>query len=164
MTSEKQRKTKLRESDQELITLVIPCRSEYVGLCRLVAGVMGARESLDEEDIADLKLVVTEACTCFLGGLDESPPSAHERGATQTPRTLRVDFNVLSEAWELTISDPEHRYHIPNASRCDPSGGSGLGLTIIRALVDSVEHTDSEVEGRVIRLVKQLSPHPASAY
>jgi hypothetical protein len=33
-----------------------------------------------------------------------------------------------------------------------------LGLTIMRALVDSVVHTDSETEGSVIHLVKRLTP------
>jgi serine/threonine-protein kinase RsbW len=138
------------------ISLVIPCRAEYVGLCRLIAGVVGARESLDEEDVADLKLVVTEACTCFLWGPDGSPPAEDEPTSVAPPCSLRVDFNVLRDKWEITISDPEHRHRIPAASACDPTGEGGLGLTIIRALVDSMEHIDSETEGSIIHLVKRL--------
>jgi anti-sigma regulatory factor (Ser/Thr protein kinase) len=163
MTSQHQQETE-QEGAQEAIALVVPCRPEYIGLCRLVAGVMGAREYLDEEDIADLKLVITEACTCFLRDADGSPLEGHESGAAQKTSVLRVAFNLLPEAWEITVSDPQDHYHIPNTSRCDPSGGGGLGLTIMRALVDSVECTDSELEGSVIRLVKQLSPHPAIAH
>ena len=55
-------------SEPQKVSLVIPGKPEYVGLCRLVVGAIGARQSLDEESIADLKLVVTEACTCFLHG------------------------------------------------------------------------------------------------
>jgi anti-sigma regulatory factor (Ser/Thr protein kinase) len=38
----------------------------------------------------------------------------------------------------------------------------GLGLTIINALVDSMEQTEDEGGGSVLRLVKQLPP-PSSA-
>lgn len=144
--------------DEQPITLVIPCRAEYLALCRLLAGVVGAREGLDAEDIADIKLVVTEACTCFLWGLDGGPSPGEEREAGSPPASIRVDFAVKPETWELTVSDPEHRHHIPTDSRCHPAGGGGLGLVIMRALVDSVVHTDSEDEGSVIHLVKRLTP------
>lgn len=142
------------------ISLVIPGRAEYVGLCRLVAGVVGARESLDEEIIADLKLVVTEACTCYLWGPDGSPPAEGDLESPPPPCSLRVDFNVMPSAWEITISDPDHKHHMSPTVRCDPMSEGGLGLTIIRALVDTMEQTDSESEGCVLRLVKRL--HSAS--
>jgi anti-sigma regulatory factor (Ser/Thr protein kinase) len=151
-----------RESGRQPISLVIPGRAEYVGLCRLVAGVVGARESLDEEVIADLKLVVTEACTCFLWGPDGSPPG----GDVETPGppcSLRVDFNVMPEAWEITISDPDHKHRIPLSGPGDSICEGGLGLTIIKALVDSIEQTHSDVEGSIVRLVKRLTARPSSA-
>jgi anti-sigma regulatory factor (Ser/Thr protein kinase) len=149
-----------RPSGQRPISLVIPCQAEYFSLCRLVAGVVGARESLDEEDVADLKLVVTEACTCFLWGPDGNPPAAGTTTPISPPCSLQVDFVVLPAEWTITISDSEHRYRIPDSDRCDPSAG-GLGLQIIRALADSVEHTCTEAEGSIIRLVKRLAPRPA---
>jgi serine/threonine-protein kinase RsbW len=152
-----------RESGRQPISLVIPGRAEYVGLCRLVAGVVGARESLDEEVIADLKLVVTEACTCFLWGPDGSPP--YEEGAVSPgpPCSLRVDFDVMPEAWEITVSDPDRKHRIPLSVRGDSMCEGGLGLTIIKALVDSIEQTHSDAEGSIVRLVKRLAPRPAPA-
>lgn len=137
---------------QRSISLVIPCQAEYIGLCRLMAGVVGAREALGAEDIADLKLVVTEACTCFLGA---------EGSADHSAGALRVDYDVESAAWAVTVSDPARRHHIPSESLCKPASAAGLGLTIMRALVDTVEHTDSEAEGSVIRLAKRLLPQSA---
>ena len=143
--------------------MVIPCRAEYIGLCRLMAGVVGARESLHAEDIADLKLVVTEACTCFLSGPDgDSPAEPDTRG--DIPVALRVDFDILPEVWQVTVSDSEQRYRIPEETRCDPWGEGGLGLTIIKALVDVVDHTESEAGGSVIHLVKRLDAHPADRH
>jgi serine/threonine-protein kinase RsbW len=150
------------EGGRRPISLVIPGRAEYVGLCRLVAGVVGARESLDEETIADVKLAVTEACTCYVWGPDGSPPDRSDLEAQKPPVSLRVDFNVMPDAWEITISDPDHRHHMSPSARCDPLTEGGLGLTIIRALVDTMEQTDTEAEGCVLRLVKRLGEVPAS--
>jgi anti-sigma regulatory factor (Ser/Thr protein kinase) len=151
----------VRQGDQgrQPISLVIPCRAEYVSLCRLVAGVVAARASLDEEAVADMKLVVTEACTCFLWGPDGGPLSAETARPDSTPAFLRLDFTVAPGSWEITISDPDSRHRVPKHRPSDPQAvaGGGLGLTIIAALVDSVEHTDTESEGTVMRLAKRVS-------
>jgi anti-sigma regulatory factor (Ser/Thr protein kinase) len=148
------------ELGRQPISIVIPCRAEYVGLCRLLAGVVGAQESLQPEEIADLKLVVTEACTCFLCGLGGGPVGDEVAESDCLPDSLRVAFRVGPEAWEVVVSDPEGRYHIPAESQCSPTGTGGLGLTIMEALVDTVEHTDRDAEGSVIRLTKRTVPAP----
>ncbi|MBN1628814.1 MAG: ATP-binding protein [Thermoleophilia bacterium] len=145
-----------QEGENQPISLVIPGRAEYVGLCRLVAGVVGAKESLDEETVADLKLAVTEACTCYLWGPDGSPPLRSGAEIPPAPRFIRVDFSVMPEAWEIVVSDPDHQHHMSPSMSCDPQTQSGLGMTIIKALVDTMEHTDNEDEGCVLRLVKRL--------
>lgn len=149
-------------SGRRPISLVIPGRAEYVGLCRLVAGVVGAHESLDEEVIADLKLVVTEACTCFLWGPDGSPPAEQGSETSQPPCSIRVDFDVMPDSWEITISDPACRHRVPKSDAGSICEG-GLGLTIIRALADSIEQTESDTQGSVVRLVKRLVARPAAA-
>jgi serine/threonine-protein kinase RsbW len=145
------------------VSLVIPCKAEFIGLCRLVVGVLGGRESLSQEDVADLKVVVTEACTCFIWGPD-GPPLADEAAAPAgSPRRLRIDFTVLPQAWEIVISDPDGSYRLPPAARCDSAGGGGLGMTILKALVESMERTDADGEGSVLRLMKRLPDARAGA-
>ncbi|MCX8032375.1 MAG: ATP-binding protein [Thermoleophilia bacterium] len=139
---------------EQPVSLVIPCKPEYLSLCRLVAGAVGAAQSLDEESIADLKLVVTEACSCFLWGPD-GQPAREAAAAGKEPCYLRVDFQVQANSWSVTISDPEHRRRV-SPGTCDPSTEQGLRLTILKALVDTLEHTDSEAEGSIIRLTKKL--------
>lgn len=142
-------------------SLVIPCRPEYVALGRLVAGSLGAREGWDEEDITDLKMVLSEVSSFFL-----APPEFHsgEEGAS-TPEapcassnsTLRLDFETMPEDWTLTVSNPDLELRLPTGAFSDPLSERSLGLTIIRALVDSVEQTDDHDEGTVFRLRKHLS-------
>ena len=147
------------------LSLTIPCKAEYVALCRLVVGALGAHAALDEESIADLKVVVTEACSCFLGDPEgcappeEAQEQAESTGQDGPPSCLRVDFYVSPDAWEIVVLDPDRRHRISPDSLCDPMSGGGLGLTIIQALVDSMEHTESDAEGSVIRLVKRIPSH-----
>jgi anti-sigma regulatory factor (Ser/Thr protein kinase) len=143
---------------QPSVSLVIPCRAQNVSICRLVAGALGAREGLDEETIADIKVVVTEAFNCFLGPEDERVADASAEPAEGQVSSLRLDFTVGSEEWTMVMSNPDRRRRISASSVCDPMSEGGLGLTIIEALVDSMDRTDSDVDGSVFRLVKKVAP------
>jgi anti-sigma regulatory factor (Ser/Thr protein kinase) len=110
---------------------------------------------MDTEDVADLKLVVTEACTCFLPAAQDDLPHGSAKDEGEAPASLRVDFRVSPGSWEVTVSDAENRHAISEESACSPWATGGLGLTIMRALVDRVEHTQSESGGSVIRLSKR---------
>ena len=108
--------------------------------------------------------MVTEACTCFIWGPDGPPLTDEEAAPADPPCTLRIDFNVMPEAWEITVSDPDGSYRLPPAAHVRPPDGGGLGMTIIKALVDSMEQTDNEGEGSVLRLMKTPAGHaPAPA-
>ena len=141
------------------ISLVIPRKAEYIGLCRLIAGVVGARDMLDEEVIADVKLAVSEACTCFLWGPEGSPPRTDD-GSAGKPSSLRVDFDISPDAWEITVSDPDGVHRLTPAAGQGPMSEEALGLTIITALVDSIERIDSDEGGSVLRLMKVVRPQP----
>jgi len=150
--------TKLeRAGGRSPVSLVIPRRAEYVSLCRLVAGAVGAGESLGEETIADLKLVVSEACGCFMAESDTGPSAPASSDASPTLGSLRIDFDIVPESWEITVSDPEGRCRDLASRRCDPNSEGGLGLIILRALVDSMEYVDSDAEGSSLRLVKKMA-------
>ena len=141
---------------QPSVSLVIPCRAQYVSLCRLVAGALGMREALDEETIADIKVVVTEAFNCFLGPEEEHVAEASDEPAEGQVSSLRLDFTVGSEEWTIVMSNPDRTRRISASSVCDPMSEGGLALTIIEALVDSMERTDSDIDGSVFRLVKKV--------
>ena len=137
------------------VSLVIPCKAEYVFLSRLVVGAMGVQEGLDEETIADLKVVVAEACNCFLlGSVRENGAQGHEAERPSWP-SLKLDFHLLPGRWEVMVSNPDKRL-LPPADLCDPRSEGGLGIMIIRALVDSVKRTESQAEGTTLHLVKRL--------
>lgn len=139
---------------QPSVSLVVPCRAEYVALCRLVAGSLGLQEALDEETIADIKVVVTEAFNYFLAGEEPEGPALGEAPC------LQLDLTASPDEWVIIMSNPDHRLRIPRGIFKDPMSESSLGLTIIEALVDSMEHTDDDIQGSVFRLVKRISSFP----
>jgi Histidine kinase-like ATPase domain len=142
-------------------SLSIPCRPEYVALCRLVVGALGARDSLDEEVVADLKVIVTEACNCVLavaGG--RAVAGASGRGAAEDAAapgfSIRVDFDSRPDAFVISVLYPERRALVGWLEGCDLLSEPGLGLTILKALTDEIAEFDGEAEGTVLRLTKLL--------
>jgi serine/threonine-protein kinase RsbW len=137
------------------LSLVIPGRPEYVALCRLVAGAVGARDSLDEEFTADLKVLVTEACNCLLARDGSADPSA-SGGLVATGHPIRMDIDSRSDAVVISVFSPEHRSLIAWLESSPPTSEVGLGLTIMRALSDEMDERDAQPAGTVLSLTKRL--------
>ena len=132
------------------VSLVIPCRPEYVALCRLVAGSLGVRDRLDEEVVSDIKVIVTEACNCFLA-------MAGKAGAGEPAGcSVRMDFDSRPDAFVISVLSPERRDVISWLEGCDSMSEAGLALTILKSLTDEMVEVDSQAEGTVLRLTKFL--------
>jgi hypothetical protein len=135
------------------VSLVIPCRAEYVSLCRLVVGALGPRDMFDDDVVADLKVIVTEACNCFLavasGGA--AGPVSLDSGCT-----IRLEFDSQPDAFRVSLFSPQHRGVISWLEQRDPMSEAGLGLTILKALTDELVETDDGPAGSVLKLTKHL--------
>lgn len=135
------------------VSLAIPCRPEYVALCRLVVGALGVRDSLDEEVVADLKVIVTEACNCFLAlAADGEADEVTLDGGC----SIRMDFDRRPDAFVISVLYPERRGLVAWLERCGPMNEAGLGLTILKALADEMVEIDAGAEGTILRLTKAL--------
>ena len=145
--------SQLTDAATSPVSLVIPCRPEYVGLCRLVVGALGARDSLGEEAVADLKVIVTEACNCFLALAWGSAGD----GAVGAPAgcSLRLEFDSRPDAFAISVLYPERGGILSRLEASDPMTEAGLGLTILRALTDEMVEVD-QAGGTVLRLTKRL--------
>lgn len=141
-----------------VVSLTVPCRAEYLALCRLAVGALGAKERLQDEDIADIKMAVTEACSCFIRRPGQGVSLAAHENSAHVGGFLRLEFFLQPHSWLIKIDNPDHRCRLTSLAQCDPKGEAGLGLMIIQALVDKVELTDDEAQGTVFRLTKHLAP------
>ena len=133
-----------------MVELEIPARAEFVALARLVVSSFAATSfGLADERIDDLKIAVSEACTNAI--------EAH--GVVDIDERVLVRCAEEGDRMEVTVTDrgpgfdpgtlPEH----PPVT--DPDRlkfERGLGIPLIRALVDEVEFSSSG-RGTAVRIV-----------
>lgn len=133
-----------------VVTLTIPARSEYLILARLALAGIARQVPMSETLLADLKLAVTEACG-----------NAVRHATPVEGGVVRVRFQVEADLIEIEVQD-EGTDGIRAGNGADPPDGalveSGMGLAIIRAIVDELE-IDGPVDGSgtVVRMRKQLA-------
>ncbi|HET7488299.1 MAG TPA: ATP-binding protein [Acidimicrobiales bacterium] len=138
-----------------VIELEIPARAEYVGLARLVVSSLAtARRALADERIDDLKLAVSEACTNAI----EAHAGA-ERQERVTVRWSEGDDRLLVQIDDRGPGfDPGQLPEHPPVT--DPERLNferGLGIPLIRTLVDEVDFNPSD-SGTSVRLTMFCGP------
>ncbi|MEN3315516.1 MAG: serine/threonine-protein kinase RsbW [Acidimicrobiaceae bacterium] len=139
----------------EDVALEIPARAEFVALARLVVSAMAATDiQLADERVDDLKLAVSEACTNAI--------EAH--GAVETDERVRLMCRADDRGLEVRIEDQGPGFdpgrlpdHPPVTDPDRLKFERGLGIPLIRALVDEVEITSS-TSGTAVRLVMLHTP------
>ncbi len=110
-----------------VVELEIPARPEFVGIARMAVGALaGIRPGLAYERIDDLRIVVSEACTSAIEGLDEG--SVLKLCCIDGPKSLEVRIEAPGSVFEsaFPIGEPE-----PEADN--------FRISLIRALVDDAE-------------------------
>jgi hypothetical protein len=128
-------------SRSRAVTLTVPAKPDYVVLARLALSAVCRLSPLAPEEVADLKLAITEASNYLMGG--ERRLSARE-GARATGR-LTFSFDLGDEALHLAVSGDET---MPTVSAEERE----LSVALIKATVDSYELGDG-----TMRLTKQLT-------
>ena len=121
------------------VTLAIPAKPDYVVLARLALSAVCRLSPLAPEEVADLKLAITEASNYLMGG--ERRQSS--RGAEDESGRLTFSFDLADKSLLLCVSGDE----MPTVSADERE----LSLALIKATVDSYEYEDG-----TMRLTKQL--------
>ncbi len=81
----------------QAVRLELPARPGYIVLARLALSAVCRLTPLEDEDVADLKLAITEAATAFVGEIDEDEAA---RGLEPVPdpaateETLRFSLQL----------------------------------------------------------------------
>ena len=120
------------------VTLAIPAKPDYVVLARLALSAVCRLSPLAPEEVADLKLAITEAATYIMGG--ERRMSARDDEAAAR---LEFTFDLGGDSLVLSVSGTE----LPTVSDEERE----LSIALIRATVDAHEYADG-----TMRLTKQL--------
>jgi Anti-sigma regulatory factor (Ser/Thr protein kinase) len=120
------------------ISLTIPAQAEYIDIVRLTLSGLAAKEGFSYEEIEDMKVAVTEACTnvvlhAYDGGVHGIMEIIFE--VQQDSLYIRVKDSGTSFHYEPTLIAGASLHHKPLS---DANVG-GLGLFLMQALMDQVE-------------------------
>jgi serine/threonine-protein kinase RsbW len=131
-----------------VVRLTIPAKAEYVTLCRLALAGLARVRPLTDEELADLKLALTEACS----------NSVRHAYADGTVGSVEITYALGHDRISIEVVD--------DGAGFDPfaEGGpdselteGGLGIAIIRSLSDGFElESSAGARGSRLRFVKLL--------
>jgi serine/threonine-protein kinase RsbW len=122
------------------VRLTIPAKAEYVLLGRLALSGITRMRPLDDETVNDLKLAVTEACTNSV---------RHAYG--DNGGTVHIVYELHDDRLVVEVSDDGAGFDPEELVQAGELTEGGLGIAIIRALVDEFE-VGGRVDGRGSRL------------
>jgi serine/threonine-protein kinase RsbW len=130
------------------VRLRIPARAEYIALARLALSGLADIASLSEEQVADLKLALTEA-------VSNSVRHAYADGSG----FVSISYELSGSALGIEVVDdgagfdPER----PPALEGEELTEGGLGIAIIRTIADEFEiQSQPGARGSRLRFVKRL--------
>jgi serine/threonine-protein kinase RsbW len=136
----------VEEATVDTVELHIPCRAEWVALARLAVSAIANRLKLTIEEIEDVKLAVAEACTAVI------QQDTHGE-------TLALTFETFPGALRVHVRDTgshEPRVEAPTAMDYDEARVVGLGVFLIRTLMDEVSYDQHPERGTDLVMVKRI--------
>ncbi|MCR1850684.1 ATP-binding protein [Paeniclostridium sordellii] len=122
----------------------VTANPEYVSIIRLTVSGIANKVGFSLDDIEDIKVAVSEACTnAIKHSLDDK---------------FLVEFSILNNGLSIEVQDKGTGYDVDSLQEPDltnPKEG-GLGLFIIKTLMDEVNTISNTDEGTTIKMTKYL--------
>lgn len=139
------------KNNERQVGLVLPAKPEYVIIARLVVAGVARQMRFDEEAVEDIRLAISEACTNIVKHAYE------DKG--KKDNIIRIDCGIGEKKLAIEVSDrgvglSEEKFN--EVCTSEPTEG-GLGLSVMRALMDEVRFCRDGGQGLRLVLVKSLS-------
>jgi len=130
------------------LKMVVPGKPEYVSTVRMAAASVAANAGFDIEAIDDIKVAISEACTNIVC-------HSHSDGAEFS---YDVVLELSGDMLAIQVEDKGSGYDMEEYEEPVPGEPNehGLGLFIIRALMDDVDVISEVGVGTNIRMTKHL--------
>jgi serine/threonine-protein kinase RsbW len=138
---------------ETVVRLSFPAKPDYLLLARLALAGLARTLPLEQEDLADLKLAVTEACG-----------NAVRHAYGEEDGSVAVQYLVDEDRLEMIVEDEGTGIEVPVPEALvemeapgQPLEG-GMGMAIIRAIVDELEVREGATgKGTVVHMTKFLA-------
>ena len=137
--------------DRNAISLRVPAKPEYLIVCRLALNGLANVVPVSDEALSDLKLAVTEACANSM---------SHAYGSDEGFVTMRVAVDAGDVAVDISDEGSGMTELAPTSFEdSGPLGEGGMGLALIRALVDDLEiSAGAQGTGTRVTFRKHVTP------
>ena len=128
----------------ETIKMEISANPEYVSIIRLTTSGIANKVGFCLDDIEDLKVAISEACTNAI------KHSLEDR--------FTIIYTMIEKGLTIEIIDNGKGYNTKEVSEPDLDNlkESGMGLFIIESLMDEVNVESTEGKGTSIKMTKYL--------
>ena len=137
---------------EQKFTLHVPSSTQNLALIREFVNSIGAQAGLGEDDVAKLELAVDEACTNVI-------EHAH-KGDLSKDVVVRAEFDERTLRIEVVDSgrgfDPSTLPQDDVKSLVHDRKSGGLGLRVMRTLMDEVSYEIVPGASNRLRMVKRL--------
>src|SRR5579872_2876023 len=127
------------------VELRIPARAEWVAVARLAAAAVGSRMRFSVDEIDDLKLAIAEACT-----------SCIQR--SEAIENINIRWEATPNELRVTIGGDGRAPKLESVKTSDDPKVGGLGVFLIRALMDDVEYEMEPQRGARLVMTKRVQP------
>jgi len=131
----------------DILKFCVPGKPEYVGTVRMAIAHIAANAGFDIEAIDDIKVAVSEACTNII---------CHSHNHSD----FTYDIIIEREEKSLVISVTDKGIGFETEDYIEPipgeTRGSGMGIFIVKALMDEVDIQSEVGVGTNIRMTKYL--------
>lgn len=146
------------QRERSRIELRIPASSEWVRVARLTVAGVASRLPFPIDVVEDIKLAVTEAINNAI---------QHVPAPGETAPIITLIIETSADGLWISVTD-QGRIDLDLESRKMPWGDElpegGLGLLLIRSLMDQVDHQSGPHSDTVVRMYKRVPPpQPARA-
>ena len=136
----------LRNSEEtDTVEIRIPCKAEWVALARLSVAAVASRMQFSIDEIEDIKLAVAEACTNAI---------QHAVGSS----TIEIRCESVDGNLRINVRDYGRgtRPELIRGRELEDERVGGLGIFLIRALMDDVTYDVHPENGTQLVMMKRL--------
>jgi len=130
---------------KDTISISLPLKTEYISIARITASVIANKVGFDIEEIEDIKVAIGEACNNAVLHANSND-------------TLDINFYIYNDKFEAEIIDRGDGFLLENYKNPDLENPkeNGLGIFIMKSLMDNVEVNSIKDIGTTIKLTKNL--------
>lgn len=141
-----EKKETINKKRKQQIILSVPSKPEYLSVVRLTTSGIANRVGFDLEEIEDIKLAVAEACT-----------NAMTHGKAENGN-YDIEFTIEKESMIIEVKDSGKGCMIENIRKPQERElvEGGLGVFIIKSLMDKVEISSKLGKGTTIKMMKKI--------